>query len=184
MATPNTDLILTSKPLATGGVLVADKGTALPTDATTALLAGFRALGYVSEDGLTQAIDRSTDKIRAWGGDTVKVVQSEFAVTYSFTLLQSADEDVLKTVYGADNVTVTDGDIAIKINGETLPKQVFAFEMKDGDNKVRIVVPDGQVTEVGEVTFVDEGVISYECTVEAFKDSATNANALMFITAA
>ena len=38
-----------ASPISTGGVLVAPKGTALPTDETTALNAAFKALGYIGE---------------------------------------------------------------------------------------------------------------------------------------
>src|SRR5687768_14335414 len=99
--------VLAGKPLATGGVLVGPVGTAAPTDATTSLNAAFKAAGYVGEDGLTEATDRSTEKIKAWGGDTVKVIQTDFAVTYTFTFLETLNSDVLKTVYGDANVTTT-----------------------------------------------------------------------------
>lgn len=186
MAT-NSANVLAGKPLVTGGVLVAPVGSTAPTNATTALDAAFKALGYVSEDGLTEAAERSTDKIKAWGGDVVKVVQTDYAVTYTFTLIETLNSDVLKTVYGASNVTTTAATVsagtlhAVKLNSDTLPRQSFVFEMKDGDARIRIYVPQGQVTEVGEVTYTDEDVVGYEVTVEAFRDSGANANALKWI---
>ncbi|MFK0057997.1 hypothetical protein ACIQTN_02010 [Streptomyces werraensis] len=183
----NSANVLAGKPLATGGVLVAPTGTAAPTDATTALNASFKALGYVGEDGLTEAAERSTDKIKAWGGDVVKVVQTDYAVTYSFTLIETLNADVLKTVYGADNVTTTAATAstgtlhAVKLNSETLPRQAFVFEVKDGDARIRIYVPQGQITEVGEVTYSDEDLVAYEVTVEAFRDADLDANALKYI---
>lgn len=172
--------VLSGKPLATGGILGAPLGTALPTDATTAPAAAFKAFGYIGEDGVTQTIDRSTDKIKAWGGKVVKIVQSEFSVTYSFTFLQAYNEEVLKAVHGEDNVVVTAADAttgkatAVKINSAQLAHSAYIFEIKDGADRVRVAVPDGQITEVGDVTFNDEGVISYEVTVEAFEDAAGN----------
>jgi hypothetical protein len=183
----NSANVLAGKPLATGGVLVAPTGTAAPTDATAALNASFKALGYVGEDGLTEAAERSTDKIKAWGGDVVKVVQTDYAVTYTFTLIETLNADVLKTVYGADNVTTTAATAstgtlhAVKLNSETLPRQAFVFEVKDGDARIRIYVPQGQITEVGEVTYSDEDLVAYEVTVEAFRDADLDANALKYI---
>lgn len=162
-------------------------GTALPTDVATepdtALVFG----GYVSEDGLTENADRSTDKIRAWGGDTVKVVQTEFSLTYEFTFIESVNADVLKTVYGTDNVQTTPatGEAGVMhsviVNSETLPHQVFVFEIKDGDARIRIVIPDGQVTTVGEISYVDDNVVGYPVTVEAYQDDS-GANAYKYLT--
>lgn len=179
--TVNASNVIAGKPLASGGVLVAPTGSTAPTDATTALDAAYVALGYVGEDGLTEATERSTDKVRAWGGDTVKVLQTEFAATYSFTLLETLSGDVLATVYGEDNVTSTDDSHAVLINSKELPEQAFVFEIRDGDSRVRIYVPKGRVTEVGEVTYSDSEVVGYALTVEAFYDADLGANAIKYI---
>lgn len=183
----NSANVLNGKPLASGGVLVAPLGSTAPTDASTALNAAFKALGYVGEDGLTEAAERSTDRVKAWGGDVVKVLQTDYAVTYTFSLIETLNSDVLKTVYGADNVTTTPATStkgtlqAVKLNSDTLPRQSFAFELKDGDARIRIYVPQGQITEVGEITYSDEDLISYEVTIEAFRDATLGANALKYI---
>lgn len=179
--------IIAGKPLATGGVLIGPVGTTAPTDATTALDAAFIATGYIGEDGLTETADRSTDKIKAWGGDVVKVVQTDFSATYQFTFLETLNADVLKAVYGDSNVTTTPGGPAagtlhaVKVNSDTLPRKAFVFEVKDGDARIRIHVPDGQVTEVGEIVYSDSDVIGYQVTVEAFRDATLGANAMKYI---
>lgn len=172
----NASNVLAGKPLVGGGIFVAPKGTARPADATTALIAAYKGTGYVSEDGVTETIDRSTDKIRAWGGDTVKVVQSEFGVQYEFTFIETLNSDVLQTVYGSANVTTTAATAAkgtlhkVKLNSGTLPEQQFVIDMKDGDATVRIDFI-GQITEVGDVTYSDEDVIGYPVTVVAIPDA-------------
>lgn len=185
--TNNSTNVLAGKPLATGGVLIGALATAAPTNTATALAVGFKATGYIGEDGLTETIDRSTDKIKAWGGDIVKVVQSDFSVTYQFTFLESLNTDVLKSVYGDGNVSVSSPGVSsgtlrtVLVNGDTLPYKSYVFEVKDGDARIRIYVPRGQITEVGEVTYNDTDVIGYQVTLEAFKDATLNANALKFI---
>jgi hypothetical protein len=179
--------VLAGTPLVSGGILVGALTDAAPTDAATALAAGFKATGYIGEDGLTETVDRSTDKIRAWGGDTVKVVQSDFSVTYQFTFLETLNTDVLKAVYGDDNVTVTAATATagtlrtVLINGDKLPQKSYVFEVKDDDARIRIYVPKGQVIEVGDVTYNDTDVIGYQVTIEAFKDATLNANSIKFI---
>lgn len=178
---PNTVAsVLAGKPLTTGGVLIAPMGTALPTTAVAVPAAGFVAAGYIGDDGVTESVDRSTDKVKAWGGDTVKVLSTDFGVTYQFSFLESLNTDVLKTVYGDANVAVTAATSTtgtlrtVKINNDDLPHKQFIFEIKDGPARIRIVIPDGQITEVGEITYNDGEVISYSVTVEAFEDAAGN----------
>ena len=91
--------IVAGVPLATGGILIGDLTATAPSTAT-GTLTGFAAAGYIGEDGVTEANERSTDRTRAWGGDTVKVVQTEHNVTYQFTFLETLNADVLKAVYG------------------------------------------------------------------------------------
>lgn len=177
MATPNVANVVAGKPNVAGGVMNGPLGSTLPTDAVTSVDAAIKALGYISEDGLTEATERSTEKIKAWGGDIAKVVQTEFSATFSFTFIETLNADVLKVVNGDGNVTTTaatptTGTLhAVKVTGEQLDHDVWVFEVRDGTARIRIVVPNGQITTVGEVTYSDGGVVSYPVTVETFKDS-------------
>lgn len=183
----NPQNIVQGLPAASGGVLIGPLGTTLPTDAAVALNPALKAVGYIGEDGLSETADRSTDKVKAWGGDTVKVVQTDYSLTYTFTFLETLNSDVLKAVYGASNVTTTAATAstgtlqAVKVNGDVLPHNVFVFEVKDGNARIRIVVPDGQITSVGEVTYNNSDVLGYQVTVEAFRSAAVGANAQKFI---
>lgn len=180
MANPAVADIMSGKPLTTGGIYRGAPGATLPTEAVAGPYTGFTGLGYVSDDGLSETVDRSTDKIKAWGGDVVKVVQTEFSVTYEFTLYQALNADVLAAVYGSDNVettaaTATAGTrTAVKVNSESLEHAPWIFAMKDGPARILIVVPDGQISEVGEVKYDDGSVIGYPVTLEAFKDAEGN----------
>lgn len=164
---------------ATGGVLSAPAGTALPTSASTAPGAAFVALGLIGEDGLSETADRSTDKIRAWGGSLARVVQTEFGLSYTFQFI-TTNATVLKEVYGADNVTTTTAvapaydELAIKVNNKQLPVKPYVFEVKDGENKIRIVIPEGQITSVGGITYSHNDIIRYEVTLDCYADDAGN----------
>lgn len=185
--TTNASNIVAAAPLATGGVYMGPLGTVLPIDATTAVGATLKSAGYIGESGLTEAADRSTEKVKAWGGDVVKVVQTDFSTTYTFTFLETLNSDVLKTVYGDSNVTSTAASAtkgalhAVKINADVLPHKVFVFDMRDGNARIRIVVPDGQITEVGEITYSDSEVVGYSVTVEAYRDPTLGANAIKYL---
>lgn len=170
------DILVASPATGTGGILGAPLGSTLPTDSTTAVDAAFKPHGYVGEDGLSMSIARSTEKIRAWGGDTVRVVQTEHDVTFTWTLLEASAE-AAKAVFGDNNVTVTPAgrtagtklDIAVK--GDPLPEKAWVFDMKDGAKRGRVVVPNGQITETGDTQFVHSNATGWEVTLEATPDA-------------
>src|SRR6185369_7506919 len=69
--------------------------------------------------------------------------------------------------------------LAIKVTSQELAHYVWDFEILDGIRKGRVVLPDGQVTERGEVSYVDEDAVSYPVTVSAYPD-ATGVKAYIY----
>lgn len=161
-------------------VYAAPLGTPLPTSAAEALDPAFVDLGWVSEDGVTNSISRETTKHRAWGGEVVKVTQDNYTETVRLTLLESSAA-VLSVVYGADNVTESGGTLTVEHSRLMLEHQSFVIDFIDGDRAGRILVRDGQVTELGDVTYVHKDLTRYEITVDVFKpETADNAVATFF----
>ncbi|WP_179395731.1 phage tail protein [Lacticaseibacillus absianus] len=170
--------VSTAKPKVGGAIYSAPLGTTLPTDAVSELSAEFKSLGYVSDDGLTNKNTPSSDKITAWGGDTVAVVQKEKTDEFTYTLIEALNVDVLKEVYGPDNVIGTlDTGITIKANNATLPAHVLVVDViLQGGVLKRIVIPSGQVSELGEVKYGDEDAVGYETTLAALPDGSGNSH--------
>lgn len=171
--------VVSGKPRVGGAVFVAPIGTPRPADATAQLNAAYKNLGYTSDDGVKETTSRSTEKIKAWGGDTVKVIQNEFGVEVSLTLIELLNAEVLKLVHGAGNVDITPATASkgnlykLKLNSEPLPAMQFAIDLKDGDAVVRLDFI-GQITETGDITYKDEEVVGYEITITALPDSEGN----------
>lgn len=159
MASPSATNVVAGKPVATGGVLAAPLGTALPTDTTTAPNASFTGLGYVSEDGVKKSENRDNSDIKEWGGLLVKRSQTGFEATFQFQLLEYLNADGAKAVYGDSAVTVTaasashGAQLAVVVNGSAAPHKAWIFDMFDGPAKVRIAIADGQITDVGDTSF-------------------------------
>ena len=173
---PTASNVSVGKPAIAGAVYVADITATLPTDATTALGADFKALGYVSEDGLTNAMSIESDEVKAWGGDTVLTLQTSFSDTFGLTLIESLNAEVLKTVFGDSNVTGTLADgVTVKVNSQEPPAKAWVIEMLlRGGIVKRIVIPSASVTERGEITYKDDEAIGYELTLTAVSDTSGN----------
>lgn len=171
----STTNVTAGKPKIGGAVSFAPISTTLPTDATTALDPAFANLGYISEDGMTQEITRDSEAIKAWGGDTVMTTQTDFEETFTFTLIEALSVDVRKAVYGASNVTGTlAAGIVTTVNSAELPASVWAIDMIYNGAVSRIVIPNGKVSEIGEITYVDGEPVGYELTVTALPDDNGN----------
>lgn len=172
----NSSNVTAAKPKVGGAVYVAPVGTALPTDATTALAAAYQELGYVSEDGITNANSPESDTIKAWGGDTVLTLLTSKDDTFAMTLIEVMNLNVLKLVYGDDNVTgALATGITITANAQDLDEHVIVIDMvlRDGAVK-RIVLPQAKVSEVGDITYSDSDAVGYETTLFCSADANGN----------
>lgn len=164
----------------TGAIKYAPVGTELPdlSDITTAGVAldnAFTGNEYVSEDGLTLTPSMSTSDIKDWSGNTVRKVLESFNGTLAWTMI-STNESALGVAFGADHIThqnasTTHGEQNKVALGAHLPDpQSWVFLMKDGDARIVIVVPNGQVTEVGEVKFTAKDAVGWAVTLSAYPD--------------
>lgn len=172
MATTATNVTV-GKPKVGGAVHWAPLGTSLPTDAVSALGGSFVDLGYVSEDGLTNNNSPESDTVKAWGGDTVLSLQTDRPDTFALKLIEAMNEDVLKTVYGASNVIVDgSGNITVKATAQDMPSGVWVFDMiLKGGRAKRIVVPNGTISELGEITYKDDEAVGYDITITDVADT-------------
>ena len=176
--------VAAGKPKIGGALYWAPAGTDLPTDASTALASAFKCLGYISDDGLKNNTSRSRNEIKAWGGDTVLLLEEETSDSFSYTLIECTNEEALKHVYGSGNVEVTPAVAAdptatppvagspkkISIDVTQAPEAeecVMVVEQLLRNAIKRIVIPKAAVKEVGEVNYVDNDVVGYETTVTA-----------------
>lgn len=170
---PNVSNVSAGQPKVAGAVFRAPTGTTLPTDASTALNSAFVDLGYVSEDGVTNNNSAESDNVKAWGGDTVLVLQTEKPDEWTLTLIEAMNQNVLKTVYGDANVTVgTGGLITVQAKADQLADNSYVIDMKlKGGAMKRVVIPNGSLSALGEVVYKDDEPIGYEITLQALPDA-------------
>lgn len=170
----NTANVTAGKPAIGGAVSVAPTTATLPTDATTSL-SGFANLGYVSDEGVTHSITRDSEDIKAWGGDTVLTLQTSFAETFQMKLIEAMNTDVMKVVFGDDNVSgALATGITTIVNSKELPAHAWVIDMIWNGALKRIVILNGKITEIGEVNYADNDAVGYDITITALPDTSGN----------
>ena len=172
--------VASGKPKVGGGIYTAVPGTALPTDASTALIAAYKPLGAVSREGLRPTRDTSIEKPVDWNGDVVASLLTDESASFAFTLIEVLGQAVNEFVYGTANVTVTPPTVSVGTKVAVVDKGgkpadcIMVFEMVYGAKKMRIVVPVASPVISGEGAFVADNINSYEVEVEAIKDASGN----------
>lgn len=153
----------------TGSVYVAPTGTSAPTTSGSALDIAFVDLGYVSADGITENIDRTTNQIRAWqNGSLVREVTSEGTYSVDMTFIET-NESVLELYYGA---SITSGEL----DGDptsTGGRKSFVIDVIDGAIVERIYIPAGEITSVGTRTLASGEAVGYQVTITAYADAGS-----------
>ena len=173
---PTVTNVSAATPGVSGAIYMAPTGTALPSDATTALTGSYVELGYISEDGLVNTNSPETENIKDWGGTDVLNVLTEKTDEFQCTLIEVLNEDVLKAVYGASNVTGTLATgITVTANADEQEEAIWVVDMvmRNGVLK-RIVIPNGKISELGDITYKRDEAVGYEITLTGLADSSGN----------
>ena len=162
----------------TGAVYVAPTSTTGPTTSSSALDVGFVDLGYVSADGITENIDRTTNQIRAWqNGSLVREVTSEGTYSVDMTFIET-NEAVLELYYGTTN---SSGEFNIDPTS-TGGRQSFVIDVVDGSSVERIYIPAGEITSVGTRTLASGEAVGYQVTITAYADTGSTSFTKWFST--
>ncbi len=162
--------VTAGKPKIGGHVYRAPYGTALPTDAKTALSSAYIDMGYISEDGVTNANTPESEIIKAWGGIPVLTVQTSKEDKYKLKFISAMNVEVQKMVYSSDNVTGTSvsasGGLTVKANSKELEDYTYVIEMLARGNVAhRVVIPCAKPTEIGDIVYKDNDTVGYDVTL-------------------
>lgn len=172
------NLTTTSAPKTGGPLFRGEVGSTLPTDAVSELDSAFTNLGRISDDGAKVSDSISTDEIKDWEGIVVATPVKEKKDELEITLIESLNVEVLKTVYGSDNVSGTlETGITVKSNPHNPKHYAYVLdtiEGEDADILHRKVYPNAAITKVGDQTYVNNKLVSYQVTITALGDENGN----------
>ena len=169
----------------TGAVSKGLTSATTPTG-TAATLTGFSDLGGISEDGVTLTLPDDGDKtpIKVWqNGATVRTVRgtSDDLPTLAFTLVETS-LSTIETAFGVTvDQTATEGSFEYVVQNRT--PDSYVLDVIDGAELIRIYVPNGIVSSVGDLSFTHTDAIGYEVTIDCDLDSVKGYNFKSWMTA-
>lgn len=130
-----------------------------------------QSLGYIDEDGVTNATDTDTDDKTDWAGDVIASPLTSYSETVEVKFLESR-ESVLKVVFGDDNVSTANGITTVRHNKNFTGAHTFVFDCVVSDTKVkRIIIPNGVITERDDIEYNNSDLMGYKPTIKCLKCS-------------
>ena len=157
-----------------GYIFSAPVGTTLPTDIETKLDPAFKVLGFISEDGYVETVDEDSDDLVDMNGDLMDSTNSNRVESAQLTLAEIKAE-TLKRQYGEANVTDANGLITVRHNSDGHPTFAYILELllKNG-RRWRKVVPQGQSSELDDLTIASSELCQRALTIKYLTDSSGN----------
>lgn len=176
-AVDTTQIFVGSPDQATSGAIYDAPLTATTPTTVDAALTGFTSSGYITSDGVTLTPTYNTTDLTDWSGANVRKILENFEGEITWSEMQF-DENSLARAFGSTNVSTTAANsshgkqVTVQIGAEQPPARQWAFKIKDGDRKVLIVVPNGQITQVDAITFNSTDSINLPLTLSCYPDSS------------
>lgn len=158
----------------TGAIAVAPIGSILPTTAREKLDDSvWESGGYVGDAGIAISTNKGTTVIKDWSQGTVRKAMSDFDGTISIPFLQ-VDEFSAKRVVGKSNTVFAKANtehgnmLSIDLGPDMPDIESWVISMKDGDSRIRVIVPRGQVTNIDAINFVPNAANSWPGTLACY----------------
>ena len=163
----------------TGALMRGPVLTTIPTTFAEALAAisQFVSCGYLSDEGPTLTTELDTAELREHNGGLVRKPVNTFDATLEAHIMQ-ADADGWKMCVGEDNVTVVAAttehgeQLHIKLGAHLPEDQAWALRVKDGDMRMIVLFPNGQLTSELEVTFAAGEAITLPVSISGYDDGS------------
>lgn len=143
----------------------------LPTNASSALDAGFSEVGAITSDGITEATSQDRADVFIWQNNALaRSVPGQFTKQFTF----AAAETNLITVgvqFPGSTITQTAEGLTVQETPPVTDVRNWVLHGIDGLSRaLRLVVPRGEVTERGDVVWTGEGITVYEWTLRGYVD--------------
>lgn len=160
-----------------GAMAIAPVGTAKPAD-LGALPGTWSDVGWISSDGLKNAIKVSSNEFTPWGASTpARTIVTSSAETFSVTMWETNNRTLEVYYKKAINSLVENASGIYEVDTGTVAQERFCavFDILDGSNHIRIFLPNCEVTNQSDIVYKPGEIIGYPVDITPYPDSNGNA---------
>ena len=153
-----------------GAVYVGPKGTTAP-EGLAAPAVGFVEIGWISEDGVDEALEQNSEVFRAWQG--AKVVRRKVTSSDRTFKFQALEENLAThgLKYRGQAPTVATGVATTTVKNQTAQDtRAWVFDLVDGGVTKRFVIPAGDYTMTGSIQYKGDSMTIHEFEVTPIGD--------------
>lgn len=160
----------------TGAILSGPQITVIPDTIDDVSFTGLTDSGYVNEDGVMVTPEDSTESIKDWSGAEIRRILTAFTGTITWTHLELS-AGAARNYFGDDQVDVTPPStlhgtqMKAALGKNELPTKGWVFKIKDGDRRVVVLVPRGQVVSRGEIPLTSTGPVTLPVELATYPDA-------------
>lgn len=158
---------------ASGHFYHAVAGTALPAHPLATLDSAWKAVGYVSDAGITWHHGRSATLLKDWSNTIRRQIQDDPTGTVTVPIISTTKES-MTVLFGSgavssDAATSSHGALTTVVaqEGAVSGEEAFLFIMQDGDDTFMLGTTNGYVTTLDDVSFAPNAPITWNATVSA-----------------
>lgn len=175
MAVNVANAFVANPPIDGGVYFNAPLGAKLPKTVEEELDSAFRDHGAVGEDGFNVNPQRESSTEKMFGGEDWVDLQTSYTETVTLTLLEDDNINVIKSIYGDENVKETKADSkngtqrTIYHTNKRLPLMSHVLKAVDGEKRKTIVIPRGRISTVEKTPDVHSASTKYNVTITCFK---------------
>ncbi|MGA4875815.1 MULTISPECIES: phage tail protein [Streptomyces] len=164
---------------ANGGGWVAPVGTAAPDSPLEQPDSPWKALGAISDDGLTYGFDEDSQEFTPWGLTSPFRTQITKSVrTFGLTVWETSRLAVQGLQFRLDDADLTPDVGGITKFAETASpapdRRAFWFLVMDGDSARGFYVPQGEISDRSDVSYKQDEISGFEWTITTYPDEAGN----------
>lgn len=161
----------------TGAILSGPVTTTIPATIDDFVFTNLTDSGYVNEDGVVITPEDSTESIKDWSGAEIRRILTEFTGTIAWTHLELS-AGAARNYFGEAQVTNTVATTTkgaqqkLALGKNSLPVKSWYFKIKDGNRRLLVFVPNGQITSRGEIPLTSTGAITLPVELATYPDAA------------
>jgi hypothetical protein len=160
----------------TGLAWFAVTGSTAPTDASTALAAAWKNVGFITDDGLTEKINTASKDVKAYGSLQIqRKIITDSSVTFNIAFLEK-NARTTELYYGIafNSLSPTVGTGAFSYTFGTYTRQLVSgvFDIVDGTTRHRVYCPQLEVTDRQDVKYGTTDAATFGVTFTAYPNSS------------